>query len=440
MAGDREKYDVALNLKYKGLEFDGRYVDKEWDLPIGWSNALNEHSISPSKDYYLNLSYEANILEGLDLSGKVYRNFFEIANDLQVFPPGVILTSPTGFDIWEDGFLVESSVKTSRTGIDIQATYKMSDSNTVVSGATYEEQKAYDHTTKANYWPDPDTGYNIKLPSVYKWPDSDSEKRNFKAVFIEDIWDITDDIRFTIGGRYDRYSDFGGEFSPRAGLTWEYIKGYDLKLLYGHAFRAPSFSEIALKVPDSELDPETIDTYEVSLGADFTSSFSSRGTYYYRVVEDAITPTSTQAPWYWTNIPVKSRDHGFEIEAKYDFGRGTYLAGNYNYQSFAGRRNVGKVMSNIRLSRYLNLFADCQFYDGEGRWFADDDRDDLSGYAIVNATLIAKKFLKGFKGLELRGSVYNLLDKDYTYQQGWQVPNDMPMPGRHYMVEAKYNF
>ncbi|MBW1824400.1 MAG: TonB-dependent receptor, partial [Deltaproteobacteria bacterium] len=40
MAGDREKYDVALNLKYKGFEFDGRYVDKEWDLPIGWATAL----------------------------------------------------------------------------------------------------------------------------------------------------------------------------------------------------------------------------------------------------------------------------------------------------------------------------------------------------------------------------------------------------------------
>ena len=32
MQGDDEKYDVSLNLKYKGLTFDGRYVDRERDL------------------------------------------------------------------------------------------------------------------------------------------------------------------------------------------------------------------------------------------------------------------------------------------------------------------------------------------------------------------------------------------------------------------------
>ena len=97
-------------------------------------------------------------------------------------------------------------------------------------------------------------------------------------------------------------------------------------------------------------------------------------------------------------------------------------------------------MSNIRLSRYLNLYADCQFIDGLQRWVTGDDRDDPSGYAIVNATLIAKKFLKGYEGLELRGSVYNLLDKDWVTPTDPKIPNDMPRPGRNYMVEIKYTF
>ena len=98
-------------------------------------------------------------------------------------------------------------------------------------------------------------------------------------------------------------------------------------------------------------------------------------------------------------------------------------------------------MSNIRLSRHLNIYVDCQFVDGFERlpWFPDD-RDDPSGYAIVNATLIAKKFLEGYEGLELRGSVYNLFDKDYTSQSGPELPNDWPMPGRNFIVELKYKF
>jgi iron complex outermembrane receptor protein len=71
---------------------------------------------------------------------------------------------------------------------------------------------------------------------------------------------------------------------------------------------------------------------------------------------------------------------------------------------------------------------------------SEDTRDDLSGYAIVNATLIAKKFFKRFRGLELRGSVYNLLDKDYVTGTVPQVPNDLPMPDRHYLFEVKYKF
>jgi len=55
-------------------------------------------------------------------------------------------------------------------------------------------------------------------------------------LFIEDIWDITDDRRLTLGARYDRYSDFGSAFSPRAGITWEYMKGYEALELRGSVY------------------------------------------------------------------------------------------------------------------------------------------------------------------------------------------------------------
>jgi iron complex outermembrane receptor protein len=271
----------------------------------------------------------------------------------------------------------------------------------------------------------------------------DSETRNLKAVFFEDVWDITEDLRLTLGARYDHYDDFGDHFSPRAGLTWEYMKGYDLKLLYGHAFRAPSFIEsYSPSVGNPDLDPAKIDTYEVSLGGEFTRNFNSRITYYYREQEDLIVNSSPVPPWNWVNQG-DSRDQGVEFEMRYDFGRGTYLAGNYSYQDWKTgleqEVHLGKVMANIRLSKYLNFYADCFFQDGWER-LPGDTRDDPSGYGIVNATLIAKKFLKGYKGLELRGSVYNLLDKDYTSQWTSALPNDIPMPDRNYIVEVKYKF
>ena len=68
-----------------------------------------------------------------------------------------------------------------------------------------------------------------------------------------------------------------------------------------------------------------------------------------------------------------------------------------------------------------------------------DSRDDMAGYAVVNTTLIAKKFLKGYENLEVRGSIYNLFDKDYTCPEAI-LPNDMPQPERNFFVEVKYKF
>ena len=61
--------------------------------------------------------------------------------------------------------------------------------------------------------------------------------------FVQDQWQFAKDWALTGGVRYDRYSDFGETVNPRAALVWE--PRYDLttKLMYGSAFRAPSFGE-----------------------------------------------------------------------------------------------------------------------------------------------------------------------------------------------------
>jgi iron complex outermembrane receptor protein len=149
--GDDEKYDVALNLAYKDLRFDGRYVDRQRDLPVGASMALNNKSIDSFKDYYLNISYERTLWEDLDLMGKVYRNHNHSRDDFQYFPPGVVVSTPWGLSIMKDGMIDIESVKNNRTGFEIQSTYRMSNSNTVVGGITYEEMKQIDTNRRSNY-------------------------------------------------------------------------------------------------------------------------------------------------------------------------------------------------------------------------------------------------------------------------------------------------
>ena len=451
MRGDDDKYDIALTIKYKGLKLDGRYVERDWNLPVGWYGALSKNSYFSLKNCYLNLSYERTLFEGLDLFAKVYRNYDSLNHRFQHYPEGSAQITPFGLVIMPKGMISMPSARNNRTGFEIQTTWKMNDSNTVVAGITYEEMKQYDVGTKRNYIETSIPFVILPLFAVRNITDiqnfGNPAKRNFKAFFIEDIWDITDNLRLTVGVRYDDYSDFGDSVNPRAGLTWEFVKGYDLKLLYGTAFRAPSFSELYNRgTGDPNLDPEEVETYRVSLGAEITPSLSSRVTWFRNSVKDHISIMMKPGPKFFRNVNFdKKKSEGLEVEMKYDFGRGTYLAVNYTYiilkEMFlwVTPKHRGNVMANIRLSRYLNFYAACHFEDG---WRRDsgDKRDDMSGYGIVNVTLIAKKFLKGYEGLELRGSVYNLFNKDYTSPAKTQLPNDTPRPGRNFMVEVKYKF
>ena len=68
------------------------------------------------------------------------------------------------------------------------------------------------------------------------------------------------------GFRFDNYSDFGSHVSPRLGLIFQPTSDSALKLLYGHAFRVPNAGEVkgfATVITNSEVEPETIDTYEL---------------------------------------------------------------------------------------------------------------------------------------------------------------------------------
>lgn len=67
------------------------------------------------------------------------------------------------------------------------------------------------------------------------------------------------------GARLDDYTDFGSQFSPRVGIIYKHEPSMAVKLLYGSAFNAPVGANLGTTVTqgDPNLDPETIDTYEL---------------------------------------------------------------------------------------------------------------------------------------------------------------------------------
>jgi len=67
--------------------------------------------------------------------------------------------------------------------------------------------------------------------------------RNVAGAYAELDMPVFKQLEVDVSGRYDHYSDVGGNFSPKLGLKWTPIEELALRGTYSKGFRAPSFSE-----------------------------------------------------------------------------------------------------------------------------------------------------------------------------------------------------
>ncbi|MCS6984832.1 MAG: TonB-dependent receptor [Leptospiraceae bacterium] len=110
-------------------------------------------------------------------------------------------------------------------------------------------------------------------------PKEQVKNRDIIGLFLQAIYSPFSWLSLTTGVRYDRYSDFGHTINPKGGMVLEPLKSnrwgdVTLKLLYGQAFRAPTFQELYDKTQlflnngvygNPNLKPETIRTAEAGL-------------------------------------------------------------------------------------------------------------------------------------------------------------------------------
>ncbi len=96
----------------------------------------------------------------------------------------------------------------------------------------------------------------------------DNLERNIVYAYVNDLISLHKNVDMVLGLRVDNYSDFGTQLSKRAALVYRANDEIIFKLLYGSAFRAPTFIEayqnghINFRAGDENIQPEEVDTYE----------------------------------------------------------------------------------------------------------------------------------------------------------------------------------
>ena len=306
----------------------------------------------------------------------------------------------------------------------------------------------------------PLTGLPVPLPGgqLVEAPVAGSflspHRRRIDYAYVQDEWTFARDWTLTAGVRQDRYSDFGSTTNPRLALVWDASLDLTVKLLYGSAFRAPSFNEQYGVNPVSSgntaIRPETMRTLEAALQWQAARELQINVNLFRYALGDIIkaTPNPAPAPGATFRNAGSQRGLGGEVEWVWDALRNLRLAGNYAYQRSTDELN--RTDAGMAPHHHLNARLDWAFASGSllsarlnhvrSRLRAfGDNRPPVPDYSTLDLTV--RTLLPG-TGWELTLALLNLLDADVREPSlpAAGIPRDLPMAGRSVSAQAAYRF
>ena len=309
----------------------------------------------------------------------------------------------------------------------------------LVTGVEYQDSFQQD---QINYDEDPYASY------------LDSRRRSQRSgVYLEDEFAVAAPLRVTAGARFDHYSAAGDALSPRLAIVWTPLDSTTVKVLGGGAFRAPNQYELyygdgtTLK-PNPNLDAEEIATWELVGEHYFDSNFRLTADVYQsrirNLIDQVIDPNDGSASF--QNLGrVQGRGAELELERVWTGERRARLS--YARQKTRDLISGMELTNSPRHLAKLNLAAPLPWHiAGVGAELQyTSSRKTLAGAsaggAVVANLTLTRAFLANH--LTLSGSLYNLLDKEYSDPaRPEHAPelDQIPQDGRHFRLKLSYDF
>ncbi|WP_223669505.1 TonB-dependent receptor [Kangiella shandongensis] len=89
-----------------------------------------------------------------------------------------------------------------------------------------------------------DPNNNFEVPVYGFGSTAASASRDIWAAYAEYRVPLTDTFNLQLAGRYDHYSDFGGDFNPKVGFTYRPSDSFLMRGSWNTSFRAPSLAQV----------------------------------------------------------------------------------------------------------------------------------------------------------------------------------------------------
>lgn len=285
------------------------------------------------------------------------------------------------------------------------------------------------------------------------------------AVYLQDIYNLTDKLTLTPGVRYDHHSRFGGQTTPKVNMNYSADKTTDVYISYNRVFNAPNLDDLYYYMPgmagvyggmlgDPDLQPEKGHVISGGVNKKLSNNTMLKANYFISKLSNSIhwypdDPNDSTSDWRAYNI-AREEQRGFEIELNRQLSAKYYAGLGYSYihteQSGVDPSLVPLVNTQPN-SYYVRLgFNDQQWnvsVNGKGVAGRDANRFMNSGYWVWNMAVNYK--LNQDTGLYF--NIYNLTDKAYEVNSSGTATNlngdsrgALPMAARNFQFGVKYSF
>jgi iron complex outermembrane receptor protein len=447
---DYRSLETSYRLGFKDLSLNLRLKNENAGGFVGFGDSLGTQNDLNNRQTALDVGYRRTLGDAGSFRARIGYTQSEVRQLLEVLPPGFERMNPDGVLLsFPGGVFLQTSFNTRRHGAEAALDHRIGGHHHGTVGVSFDRVKTFDLDAKGNLDFRTMTASSglQPLPGV-----TEDTQREILGLFAEDTWTPSPRIAVSAGLRFDHYDDVGDLTSPRGAVVLTLPRDLSLKLLYGRAFRAPSFSELHFNLPgylaNPDLLPSKVETLEAMLTYD-ARALRVSGTLFSSFVRDPIGtagPASALAPRQLVNLPgVDVR--GLELELRRNFNVSDSVFASFTHQqaedSATGLRRadvpreLAALGATFNFRDRLSVTPSALFRSRRTR-APGDLRPPVDGYAIVNLHVRLRELMKT---LEISGTLSNLFDVRYSDPSPLGgVPGDYPRPGRSVFIMATYRF
>lgn len=424
--GGRLDYDI--NNKHRlGFEFN-KMIEERDGTYIGYFHPSN-YNLGPNKVPVFNTPINSEDDNdrfdwGLDLTSDLNDS---LTTKLRFYNSYYKKRNTTTSDAWQD--LGYSSEKTSaqngmNANVDIKsieaiATYAVNESHLVTAGLEKRDEER-----EATVF---DSTPNMSRKTV-----------DYKAVYLQDEWQIAHDLNVVMGARYDRISNADNKSTYRIGMVKNFNKLTNLRLNFAQGYRTPDIRELYInkdtpsgkqrgaEVFGYDLKPEFINAYEIGLNGS-NQKFSYSTALFYNDIEDRIEDNVLKPGGIRTFENIDNAvTKGLEVSLGYEFtsqisssiawtelrteDKSTGKDLQFNPERSINVKLDYQPMPNLLLGLNANYIGEQYYVETLNRGAPTESTKDSTAntYTLVNLT----SSYQINESVEIYGGINNIADKD----------------------------